>query len=479
MRSFGEISHKWRLYMEYVLIVEDNAQDANILKEALSEQYKVKICTSQKAAMEILDHKIPSIIIVENKEPEISVVKLFEYLKNVEAMSKVSVIAISNEINEDYERRCLRIGVVDFIYRPFSKVCIASRVARAVEMAQLKRQLRSVDFQKNLMADEMQNLGQKDPLTKLWNRVYTEEKVNEYLKERRNHGALLMIDMDNFKNINDTYGHIVGDELLIEFGRTLKALTRENDIICRLGGDEFVVFLMDITNPADVAEKAEQLIVTLQKRVLLPDGKSGVKASIGIALAPLDGRSFNQLYQNADKSLYYVKQNGKGSYHFYNEESHIDGRNIKTKSTQVDLDHLRMFIQEMGYKKGAYQVEYDGFKKIYRFVARCIGRTGQSVQTVLFSLVYKDGRVPDVQELTFAMDNLRKAVHESIRRGDVATNYSNSQFVVILMDSTIEDGSMVAKRIEEKFEELHQYSPDIDLVYDIQTVNSAPTSDDF
>ena len=301
----------------------------------------------------------------------------------------------------------------------------------------------------------------------------------EYLKERRHSGALLMIDLDDFKGINDTYGHIVGDEILKEFGNTLSALTRENDIVCRLGGDEFVVFLKNVAYQSIVSEKVEQIIVTLEKRIILPEDKGHIRVSAGVALAPLDGRNFNQLYKNADCALYYVKQNGKGSYHFYSEEGIHDTGCVKKKSTQVDLEHLRSFIQEMGYKKGAYQVEYDGFKKIYRFVARCIGRTGQDVQTLLFTLTKANGNIPSVTELMFAMDNLKNAVHESIRRGDVATNYSSSQFVVILMDSTIEDGLMVASRIMEKYNELHHYQPDVELHYDIQTVNSAPISDDF
>lgn len=228
-----------------------------------------------------------------------------------------------------------------------------------------------------------------------------------------------------------------------------------------------------------VSEKVEQMIITLEKRISLPEDKGHIRVSAGVALAPVDGRNFNQLYQNADRALYHVKQNGKGSYHFYSEEGIHDTGIVKKKSTQVDLEHLRSFIQEMGYNKGAYQVEYDGFKKIYRFVARCIGRTGQDVQTLLFTLTKENGSIPAVTELTFAMDNLKNAVHESIRRGDVATNYSSTQFVVILMDSSMEDGFMVANRIMEKYNELHHYQSDVELNFNIQTVNAAPISDDF
>ena len=123
--------------------------------------------------------------------------------------------------------------------------------------------------------------------------------------------------------------------------------------------------------------------------------------------------------------------------------------------------------------------EYDGFKKIYRFIARCIGRTNQNVQTVLFTLNKGEDYIPDIQEIVFAMDNLKNAVHESIRRGDVATNYSNSQFVVILMDSTYDDAKMVAGRIHDKYDELLSYSANVDLSYDIQSIMTAPICDDF
>lgn len=465
--------------MEYVLIVENNPRDLHMLSEALEEKYKIGTCTSKEEAIKILEHKIPDLLIIEQSEPEISVMEIIEYVKLSDELNKLPMIVISSGEDENFERRCMRLGVSDFIFRPFSKVGILSRVNRVLEYELLKRSLQNQISRQSAEFDEMRDMVQRDPLTKLWNRVYTEEKITEYLQERRHRGALLMIDMDDFKEINDTYGHIVGDELLIEFSHTLVALTRQDDIVCRLGGDEFIVFLKDISSHSAIAEKVEQIIVTLEKRIVKPDSGEKVTFSIGVAVAPADGRSFSQLYQNADKSLYYVKQNGKGTYHFFSEEGMGACNKIKNKSTQVDLEHLRCFIQEVGYKKGAYQVEYDGFKKIYRFVARCIGRTGQKVQTVLFTLTSRQGKMPDIQELIFSMDNLKHAVNESIRRGDVATNYSSSQFVVILMDSSVENGIMVAERITEKYNELHHYNPDVELQYDIQTVNAAPTSDDF
>lgn len=465
--------------MKNILVVEKDIEKQKQMQEALEEEYKVQICSDREELKEVLEHKIPDMLILEYDKEHFPVLEMIENIKRNDELRKLPIIVISDGEDEKAERNCMEIGVNDFIFRPCSKIGILSRTRRVLEVERLKRQIRREINLKNAEVAEIRDLARRDPLTKLWNRIHTEESINEYLQERRHSGALIMIDLDDFKGINDTYGHIVGDEILKEFANTLDALTRENDIVCRLGGDEFVVFLKNVAYQSVVSEKIEQMIITLEKRISLPEDKGHIRVSAGVALAPVDGRSFNQLYQNADRALYYVKQNGKGSYHFYSEEGTHDTGIIKKKSTQVDLEHLRSFIQEMGYKKGAYQVEYDGFKKIYRFVARCIGRTGQDVQTLLFTLTKENGSIPAVTELTFAMDNLKNAVHESIRRGDVATNYSSTQFVVILMDSSMEDGLMVANRIMEKYSELHHYQSDVELHFNIQTVNAAPISDDF
>lgn len=127
----------------------------------------------------------------------------------------------------------------------------------------------------------------------------------------------MMLDLDDFKAVNDTYGHLAGDRLLIQFGAILQQLSREEDIVCRFGGDEFAVFLKDLNDAAVVQRKAELYIKTLWETLLEPQGYMTASVSIGIAMAPQQGNSFVELYQKADKALYYVKQNGKNGYRFY------------------------------------------------------------------------------------------------------------------------------------------------------------------
>ena len=165
--------------------------------------------------------------------------------------------------------------------------------------------------------EEIKDISHRDGLTGLWNRAYLENQVNAFLRTRRHTGTFMMLDLDNFKTINDTYGHMAGDRLLIQFGAILKRMSREEDIVCRFGGDEFAVFLKDLDDEAVIRRKAELYIRALREEILEPCNYRETSVSIGIAVAPQHGNSFVELYQKADQAMYDVKQHGKNGYRLY------------------------------------------------------------------------------------------------------------------------------------------------------------------
>lgn len=172
------------------------------------------------------------------------------------------------------------------------------------------------------MIADLKDKATLDSLTGLYNRYYCQVTVMDYLNQEGQDklSAFLLIDLDNFKLVNDNLGHRVGDQVLIEVGRVLKNHFRETDIVSRFGGDEFVVLMKDIKN-ADVLD-------ILMKRLLdaldleFGDGERviNVRASIGIALTPKDGVDLDRLYEKADKALYQVKNQGKNNYAIYQAE---------------------------------------------------------------------------------------------------------------------------------------------------------------
>ncbi len=316
-------------------------------------------------------------------------------------------------------------------------------------------------------AVEAQNEANKDPLTGLWNRKYAASQVNRMLSQPEPHGTAFMIDIDNFKGINDRFGHIAGDEILIDIAKVLSDVVRQNDIACRIGGDEFFLFFNEMDNTATIRSLAARLIKSLNDKVKYPDGKCGVCASVGVAIAPKDGTEFEILYFNADKALYHAKNNGKNTYHFFSndveEENPLDG-------IQEDLLYIRKMLQEQEPIKGSYCVEYEGFKNISRFIRRGMERNERQVVYILFTLTGREGAGPNVDTVQPMINCLEDVIKESLRVGDVATRYSNSQMVVILMDTNMENADAVANRIFSDF--LKRISDtEVELHYDLQQLD--------
>ncbi|MCK8108662.1 sensor domain-containing diguanylate cyclase [Pseudoalteromonas sp. 2CM41L] len=164
-----------------------------------------------------------------------------------------------------------------------------------------------------------------DPLTGLLNRRAGEKRLQKTLREcikHNKHLVLMMIDLDKFKPINDTYGHEAGDKVLIETAHRFKTLFHEqNDMCIRLGGDEFIVARQVNTfNKAATLEQATTLLKELQQQVSISNTKTcAVGASIGIAVAPTDGTELHELMHNGDKTLYHVKETGRGKVAFYDD----------------------------------------------------------------------------------------------------------------------------------------------------------------
>ena len=162
---------------------------------------------------------------------------------------------------------------------------------------------------------KLQTQVEKDPLTGVLNRMAFEFYVNHCFKEElgeQTH-ALLLLDLDNFKQINDGYGHVLGDYALITTAELLKACVRNSDFVGRLGGDEFVVFLRNV-NKEQAANKAGEICEALEKAEM-KSNEAVVTCSIGIACFPKDGCNFSELYGRADQGLYKVKGSGKNSFY--------------------------------------------------------------------------------------------------------------------------------------------------------------------
>lgn len=168
--------------------------------------------------------------------------------------------------------------------------------------------------------EELQHLAQHDMLTGLPNRRVLQERLSHAIAQARRSGrtlALLFIDLDHFKDINDQLGHEVGDALLVALAQRLKGLTREADTVVRMGGDEFVVLVDGPTDREHVAAIAQKLLHALQQPVVWQGHTLQVGASIGISQYPQDGQTDVEMLANADRAMYRVKTAGRNAYIFF------------------------------------------------------------------------------------------------------------------------------------------------------------------
>lgn len=319
---------------------------------------------------------------------------------------------------------------------------------RSEEVGRLLRQV----FKETL--SEVQSELEKDALTGFLNRNYFESKINNYLLKPNAHGTFFMMDLDNFKSVNDTYGHAAGDTLLMEFANVLQENTRGNDFVCRIGGDEFAIFFPGLDKDHVIRQRAENIIrLFSKKRKEL--GYENCSVSIGIFTKYVGGNEVTceALYGYADKALYFVKNNGKDDYHLYSYMS-SDDRNSNLLEKQMKLPALLRQVAERKYNKGAYLVEYDRFTYIYQFIVRNIERSCRQVQVVMISLETDEDTIMQGELLEDCMMIVETAVTHSLRRGDVTTRLSKTQQIVMLIDANEENGRMVAERIVAKYKSL-------------------------
>ena len=201
--------------------------------------------------------------------------------------------------------------------------------------------------EKHAAQQRIETLAYRDVLTGLPNRLLLAQRVDFALRMAERNGgqfAVLFLDLDRFKNINDSMGHPFGDRVLIEVAERIKMCLRDVDTLCRLGGDEFVVFLQQ----ADVhgAETgAQRILHALTRSFLVDEMNFSVGCSIGVALYPDDGKTLDELIQFADTAMYRVKEHGRGNFRFYQPQMNVD------VLSRMKMDHaMRLAMQQNRFR---------------------------------------------------------------------------------------------------------------------------------
>lgn len=191
-------------------------------------------------------------------------------------------------------------------------------------------------------AQRVEQLAFTDSLTGLPNRVLFNDRLSHTLATAKRYDrgfAVMYVDIDNFKDINDTFGHVVGDAALVEVARRLQEALRESDTVARFGGDEFVILQPIVDGPADAADLARKLSFALEPAVTIDGVAHSIHASIGIALFPQDAPTLDELLREADRALYAAKAEGRNRWCFANADSarrEIERRSLLRSESRED-----------------------------------------------------------------------------------------------------------------------------------------------
>jgi diguanylate cyclase (GGDEF)-like protein/PAS domain S-box-containing protein len=212
--------------------------------------------------------------------------------------------------------------------------------------------------EQKLSADYIYQLAHYDLLTGLPNRVLFSERCRHAIERAKRHGhktVLLYLDLDRFKQINDSLGHPVGDELLEKVAERLRSQIREEDTVARLGGDEFVIVVEQVTDERDAERIASKMLEALRLPFQLKQHELVISASVGISLSPVDGKDVATLIKHADLAMYRAKEKGRDNFQFYSRE--LSRASLEYHLLESDLRHARQGGELLLYYQPQYHLQ--------------------------------------------------------------------------------------------------------------------------
>ena len=446
--------------MDWVIAVDSNKehleQEAQILSDA-----NMRV-TSLHSGKELLDYvrknEIPDLILLDLDAPEHDGFETMRLLKDMQPRDKeIPIIFLSSDESRKMEARGLRLGAVDFIKKPLVPETLLSRVQNAITTAKKMR-----SYQRHASIDTM---------TGVLNKAAAEAKIIDMCLEES--GMLCVLDLDDFKLVNDFCGHDVGNQVLNLFSRHLKRNVRTNDVCGRIGGDEFIVFALNMKSEEDLRGFYRRISDSFVKEaadLFGSDMDIPIGLSIGGVLVPEQGRDYGALFRLADQALYAVKQNGKHgcilSYHTAGDFDHHQG--------VMDLETATSILEERNISPNAMWMGKEAFTSVYRYMVRYMERYHGTAYRVLFSVSIDKDKYSEMERHE-VFSQFRSCLQKSLRNSDVMMDIGDYKLFLMLPEAHDYDISSVINRLMHQWNE-SKYSNMAEITYESGRVHLA--SDD-
>jgi diguanylate cyclase (GGDEF)-like protein len=329
-----------------ILIVDDEPDNFDVVQALLSDQdYQLHYASNGQEAIDSLKLFQPDVILLDVMMPGIDGIDVCQRIKTMPEWEAVPIIMVTALTNKTDLARCFAAGADDFISKPVNRLELTARVRSMLRIHQQYQQLST--FNTRLEATVQQRTVQlqtmifEDALTHLPSRAFLLQALTKVLQSGESSFAIIFLDCDQFKLINGSFGHSVGDQLLIVIGERLKQLLRPNDLLARMGEDEFCFLLHQIEDISAL----ESFIETIQRSFNLPfeieNCELFITVSMGITLGSDPNRKAEEYLQDADTAMYKAKVRGKNCYQIFDHQmsTAMLNRLILENDLQRALDH--------------------------------------------------------------------------------------------------------------------------------------------
>lgn len=325
---------------EKLLIVDDSRFQRVVFREMLAEKFEILEAVDGKECLEIIKKNGNNIdiVLLDLVMPNMDGFEVLRKRQTIKEFESIPVIALTTSNEISFQTEAFELGANDFIMKPVDARIAISRINNTLESV---RHLKKVLEEQN----SWKLKSQIDEMTHLFNKITTEKMVTSVLSEfPQKKQALIVVDIDNFKSVNDILVHKVGDHIICVVAGVLSSLFRNTDIIGRIGGDEFVVLMRNVPDYNVVTKKAAQLIDLFENKegLSIPEN---ISVSVGIAFSDDNDRTFSDLFSKSDQALYMSKKCGKACFSIYGME--YDNQN-QTKEI-ILLSDSRNIVSTLEY----------------------------------------------------------------------------------------------------------------------------------
>jgi diguanylate cyclase (GGDEF)-like protein len=295
-----------------ILIVDDQESNVSLLEQLLSAAGYTHVTSTMNPRGVCAMHRENNydLILLDLQMAGMDGFQVMVGLKTSQSASYLPVIVLTAE--PEHKLRALQAGAKDFISKPFDLIEVKTRIHNMLEVRLLYKELENSN-------KVLEQKALHDSTTGLPNRDLFNDRLAHAIAMAKRHAwtlAVMFLDLDRFKFINDTHGHAVGDKVLQEVAKRLSGHARDEDTVCRNGGDEFLYLLINPQGSENIRRIADTLLQTISQPIDAGDLKPIIKASIGIAVYPDDGTTGEQLIRNADAAMYRAKESVSGRMFF-------------------------------------------------------------------------------------------------------------------------------------------------------------------